>query len=156
MPPELLNHADTRALYEAWRRSRRGEPDALTRLSESGSEGVRRMLDKLVRGDSRMAHAREATTREAMDGIIARIWTIWLEAERRHTPEERRRLEITTLLKLLKRPTSRQELYDALTAESTRLAKHPLSAAAEKLPLPIAADATPTPAAEDLPEDDPF
>ena len=48
-----------------------------------------------------MAHAREATTREAMDGIIARIWTIWLEAERRHTPEERRRLEITTLLKLM-------------------------------------------------------
>jgi len=164
VPPELLSHADTRALYEAWRRTRRGEPDALTRLSESGGEGVRRMLVKLVRSDPRMAHAREATTREAADGFIARIWISWLEAERRNLQEERRRLEITTLLKVLKSPKNPQELYDALAAEQSRRAKNPPPATAESPPAgdapapqaPIATDAPPPPAAGDFPEDDPF
>ena len=164
VPPELLAHADTRALYEAWLRTRHGEPDALTRLSESGGEGVRRMLVKLVRSDPRMAHAREATTREATEEIIARLWIARLETERRPTLEEQRRLEITTRLKLLKKPKSQQELYDALTAERTRLATHPLPAA---MPLPpasaatvpsktIATDEPLPPVAGDLPEEDPF
>ena len=159
-PPELLLHADTRAICEAWYRTRRGEPDALIRLSEGGSEGVRRMLEKLVRSDPRMAHAREATTREATEEIIARLWLTQLERERRLTPDERRRLEITTLLKLLKRPKNPQQLYDALAAERTRLASNPLPAVQEPPAAapaaPPASDEPPPPVAEDLLEEDPF
>lgn len=124
VPPDMLGHADTRAIYEAWQRTHRGEPDALLHLSESGSEGVRRLLARLARSDTRMAHAREATTREATDELIARIWASWLEAERRLTTGERRRLELTMLLKVLKKPGSQQELYEALDAESARRTQH--------------------------------
>ena len=125
VPLELLKHADTRDLFNAWTQSRRGSPDALAHLSESGTPGVRRMLEKLVRSDPRMAHAREATTREATEEIVARLWLTQLEAERRATQEERRRLEITTRLKLLKRPPSSQALYAALQAERLHLAQQP-------------------------------
>ena len=165
VPPELLGHADTRALYEAWRRTHRNEPDALTRLSESGSTGVRRMLEKLVRSDPRMAHAREATTREAAEEILARLWIAQLETERRNTQEERRRLAITSLLKVLKRPKNSQALYDALTPELTHLAQHPpldavenSSPVAEPMAQPEALGSVvpPPPVIEDLLEDDPF
>ena len=165
VPPDLLTHADTRALYEAWRRTRRGEPEALTQLADRGSHSARLMLGKLVRGDARMAHAREATMQEATDGLIARLWLAWLEAERRQTQEERRRLEITSILKVLKRPKTPQELYDALAAERTRLASHPRPAAMAAPPMGVASvppaaiavdDPLPPPESEDLREEDPF
>ena len=165
VPPELLTHADTRALYEAWRRTRRGEPEALTQLADRGSHSARLMLEKLVRGDARMAHAREATMQEATDGLIARLWLAWLEAERRQTQEERRRLEITSILKVLKRPKTPQDLYDALAAERTRLASHPRPGAISAPPASVATvppeaiaadEPLPPPESEDLREEDPF
>jgi len=160
VPTQLLRHTDTRALYEAWLRSRHGEPDALTRLSEGGADSVRNMLDKLARGDPRMAHAREATTSEAAGEIISRIWIAWLEAERHHTQEERRRLEITGVLQVLKRPKTPQARADALTAERNRLTNQPPAAAAEATPaaagLSIASEDTSPPVAVDFLEDDPF
>jgi DNA primase len=125
VPLDLLAHTDTRTLYEAWYRSQRGEPDALTQLSSAGSASVRHMLLKLARGDQRMAHAREATTREATDGLIARLWLAALEAERPLTPEEARRLAITTILKKLKRPKDANELYETIAAELARRTLHP-------------------------------
>ena len=165
VPPELLAHADTRALYEAWRRMRHGEPESLTRLSENGSEGVRRMLNKLVRSDPRMAHAREATTREAAQEIIARLWLARLKVEHRALAEsndpleEHRRLEIKLRLKVLERPKSPQDLDDALTAELAHFTKHPSPAATEPSPATTAVvppPDTPPPVMEALPEDDPF
>ena len=78
------------------------------------------MMEKLVRSDARMAHAREAT-----DGFIARLWLAWLEQERKNTPEERRRLELTGVLKVLRRPSNQRELYDALNRERARFTDQP-------------------------------
>ncbi|MEI8243316.1 MAG: DNA primase [bacterium] len=144
--PELLAHADTRALYEAWRQTHSGQPEALTRLSEGGGEGVRRMLARLIRSDPRMAHAREATTCEAAKEIIARLWLAQLKTEHRalaasnNPHEERRRLEIKTRLKVLERPRNPQDRTEAMTAERTRLAQHP------PLAVPVSPPATPAPA----------
>jgi DNA primase len=174
VPQELLAHADARALYQAWRQTHRGEPEALARLSEGGGEGVRRMLARLIRSDPRMAHAREATTCEAAEEIIARLWLAQLKAEHRalaasnNPHEERRRLEIKTRLKVLERPRTPQDRTEAMTAERTRLAQHPppavpvsppASTAPASLPDPAAAvtpGSSPLPDDSELPEEDPF
>jgi DNA primase len=161
-PLELLTHPDTRAIYEAWYRSHRGEPEALTRLSAGGPPGVRRLLLGLVRSDQRMAHAREATTREATDNMIARLWVASLEDERAQTMDEPRRLAITTTLKKLKRPRDTNELYEAISAEMTRRTLHPIpprAAAAPVIPVAPPPPAEPAPAVSDNafppPADDP-
>jgi len=143
---------------------------ALTRLSENGSAGVRRMLDKLVRSDPRMAHAREATTREATQEIITRLWLAHLKVEHRalaesnNPQEERRRLEIKMRLKVLERPKSPEDLAEALSAELALFTKRlppvaaePSPVAAEPMPLEATISDTPLPArVEDLPEEEPF
>ncbi|MFZ4396641.1 MAG: DNA primase [Kiritimatiellia bacterium] len=165
VPPDLLRHADTRAIYEAWRQTHRGTPEALSQLSTNGHDAVRRMLARLARSDPRMAHAREATMREAIDGLIARIWLSWIEAERGLTKGERRRLELTMLLKALKKPKDSQELYDVLTVELARRGQQstqttaPAPVAPEPVapPPPVHASAAPPlPEADGWQEEDPF
>ena len=170
VPPELLLHADTRAIYDAWRASQRGIPEALSRLLETGSDSIRRLLGKLIRSDTRMAHAREATTTEAAEDIIARLWIVRLEAEHHalaatNLPaEERRRLEIKGRLRVLRKPRTRRERVEALAAELERLTGHPAPVLPETTPA-TAAPASSTPAAPDTPppsaggdwlEEDPF
>jgi hypothetical protein len=171
-PPVLLTHPQARAIHDAWRRSRRGDPEALTRLSEEGSAGVRDLLQRLVRSDPRMAHAREATTAEATLEILARLWMAHLKAEHLTlsqtgaAQDERRRLEIKTRLKALERPRTPEERAAALAAERERLpdaagsvtAAPPTAAAPASAapPAPALAEAPPAPAGGDWMEEEPI
>ena len=122
VPAELLVHADTRAIYEAWLQARHAMQQ---HLEDHGTASAKKLLDRLVRSDSKMTHAREATTAEAADELIARLWTMRLEEERRQATDERRRLVITQLLTVLKQPKDRQTLHEALATEAARLGHQP-------------------------------
>jgi len=122
VPTELLVHADTRAIYEAWQQARNGMQQ---HLENCGTASAQKLLARMVRSDSKMTHAREATTVEAADGLIARLWIVRLEEERRQATDERRRLAITQLLTVLKQPKDRQTLHEALATEAARLGHQP-------------------------------
>ena len=131
VPPDLLlTHPHAIAIHRAWRQSRGSDPEAFAKLTTNGDPGLRKLFARLVRGDARMEHARDATKQDAAEEMIARLWAQRLQNERLALQEtqdpakERRRLEITQLLKALLKPRKPEERANAVAAEVARV-NHP-------------------------------
>ena len=84
--------------------------DRLSELSHSGSAEVRALIGRLVRGDSRVLHARDSTPLEAAEDLVVRLWLERLRVERQallpdegRTEQERPRL--TLMIKKLEEPS---------------------------------------------------
>lgn len=161
-PADLLRHVHAHALLDAWRQRRHGQPEAWDALMAADEESRQRFVTTLAGGHMRMEHARDATLRDAVEEMVARLWYERLDGERRQSAagdqaQENRRLELTLILKDLQRPSTRRRRIEALAGVSRGpAAEATVQAPAQtSSPLPEAAP-PPAPEHEHAAEEDVF
>ncbi len=113
LPFELLCHPHAQAVTEAALAARRSGTDRLGELCAQGDPELQAFIAALVRGESRVLHARDATPRQAAEDLIVRLWADALSIERQALsaaeapPAVQRRSELTLRLKALRQPGGR-------------------------------------------------
>jgi len=140
LPPDLELHPRASAVLAAWRAMRQGDDMAFARLAEHADEGVREFVSRVMRGDTKIAFARDSNSAELADDIIAALWIERLQAESMRLAgsvdhaEMRRRGEIATRINRLRLPANRHLRLSELTAEFKRLGLEvPVTAATPSL-----------------------
>jgi DNA primase len=150
LPLELLAAAPAREIVAAAIEGRATGEDRLGALGREGAQATRELIGLLACRDSRLEHARDVEPREAAEDFVARIWIRRLRAERERLAgeqgaPERRRLELTAIIKRLERPAPWPRRAAPLAAELARHAAAPRDAQDAGMPAMNAGAPAPAP-----------
>ena len=113
LPMDLVTHPDARAFIAAAVDSRLSGHDRIAELSETATGGLRELIAALIRNESRVMRASEATPLQAMQDCICRVWADALAAERAeldaHPADDSRtrRFQLTVNVKTLRQSDSK-------------------------------------------------